>query len=180
MSRIPADVAGRPLVVTATVDADTQEYWDWLRRTWFPPDRLQVGAHITLFHALPGEHLDSVGADCAVLAGETSRFTLAVTGVRSLGRGVALALDSPELVSVHSVLRSRWLRWLTPQDRQPLKPHVTVQNKVGAATAAATLATLRQEITPSTARVTGLAVWRYLGGPWEPISRHEFSGTVPV
>ncbi|MEV7548664.1 2'-5' RNA ligase family protein [Amycolatopsis sp. NPDC089917] len=167
-------MAERPLVVTATVDEDTQEFWDRLRRTWFPPDRLLVGAHITLFHALPGEHLDTISADCAALAGETDRFALKVTGVRSLGRGVALAIDSPALAAAHGGLRARWHRWLTPQDRQPLKPHVTVQNKVSAATAGATLATLRAEITPATATATGLAIWRYLGGPWEPISRHRF------
>jgi len=167
-------VTERPLVVTATVDRDTQDAWDRLRRTWFPPDRLQVGAHITLFHALPGEHLDVVSADCAGLARETSRFVLTVTGVRSLGRGVALAIDSPGLMAVHGGLRARWQQWLTPQDRQSLKPHVTVQNKVSATTAAVTFATLRGEITPTTAPVTGLAIWRYLDGPWEPVSQYRF------
>ncbi|EME52938.1 2'-5' RNA ligase family protein [Amycolatopsis decaplanina] len=163
-----------PLVITLTVDEEAQEAWDVLRRTWFPRHRLKIGAHVTLFHALPGEHLDRVLDDCLRIASRTPRFELSVPGVRSLGRGVALVLSSPELLAMHGELRQLWREWLSPQDAQPLKPHVTIQNKVDHRTAAATLETLRSDFGPSTAMATGLAVWRYLGGPWEALARCSF------
>ncbi|MGW5723620.1 2'-5' RNA ligase family protein [Amycolatopsis sp. NPDC003865] len=165
-----------PLIVTLTVDEETQAAWDALRRKWFPPKRLVVGAHVTLFHALPGTHEDEVVACCAAVAGSTGPFTLAVDGVRSLGRGVALVVRAPELASVHARVRRRWADRLTPQDEQPLKPHVTVQNKVSPETAAATLEVLRTDFGPGEATATGLAVWRYVGGPWEPVAALRFGG----
>ncbi|MEV4143944.1 2'-5' RNA ligase family protein [Amycolatopsis sp. NPDC049691] len=165
-----------PLVLTLTVDEETRVVWDALRRKWFPPERLVVGAHVTLFHALPGIHEDEVVADCAAVAGSTGRFTLTVDGVRPLGRGVALVVRAPELMGVHARVRHRWAGWLTRQDQQPLKPHVTVQNKVSPETAAATLAALRANFGPREATATGLAVWRYVGGPWEPVEQLPFGG----
>ncbi|MFJ7217567.1 2'-5' RNA ligase family protein [Amycolatopsis sp. NPDC098790] len=165
-----------PLVVTLTVDEETQTAWDALRRKWFPPERLLVGAHVTLFHALPGIHEAEVVADCAAVAGSTGPFPLAVDGVRSLGRGVALVVRAPELVAVHARVRRRWAGWLTPQDEQPVKPHVTVQNKVSPEKAAATLEVLREDFGPREGSATGLAVWRYVGGPWEPVKELRFGG----
>jgi 2'-5' RNA ligase len=167
-------VTASPLVVTLTVDQDTQDAWDALRRTWFPLERLVVGAHLTLFHALPGEFAGTVLADCSDVAGGTPAFSLAVAGVRSLGRGVALAVSAPELPDLHATLGDRWRPWLTPQDRQPLRPHVTIQNKVDARVAAATMRVVRENFGPATARATGIAVWRYLGGPWEPVTGCRF------
>ncbi|WP_244180994.1 2'-5' RNA ligase family protein [Amycolatopsis pretoriensis] len=158
------------------MDDVTQSAWDSLRRAWFPPERLVVGAHVTLFHALPGVHEDEIVADCAVVAGETGPFTFVVDGVRSLGRGVALVVRAPELVAVHARVRRRWVDWLTAQDAQPLKPHVTVQNKVSPETAAATSAALREDFGPREGTAVGLAVWRYVGGPWEPVTTLPFAG----
>ncbi|MCR6482963.1 2'-5' RNA ligase family protein [Amycolatopsis sp. OK19-0408] len=167
-------MSAAPLVITLAVDEQTQASWDELRRRWFPPARLVVGAHLTLFHALPGEHEEAVLAECTAQVGATDPFTFEVDGARSLGRGVALVVRSPELLTLHARLRRRWAEWLTPQDRQPLRPHVTVQNKVTAEVAAETLAVLREETGPPAGLATGLAVWRYLGGPWEPVGLFGF------
>ncbi|WP_410618731.1 2'-5' RNA ligase family protein [Amycolatopsis sp. cmx-8-4] len=163
-----------PLVVTLAVDRESQRAWDELRRTWFPAERLKVGAHVTLFHALPGEHADAVIADCAEIAVRYPRFSFSVDGVYSLGGGVAIALSAAALTSLHGELRTRWRSWLTAQDAQPLKPHVTVQNKVGRETARATIEALRPDFGPETGSATGLAVWRYLGGPWQPVTSVDF------
>jgi 2'-5' RNA ligase len=165
--------ATEPLVVTLAVDEPAQAAWNALRRRWFPPDRLHVDAHLTLFHALPGEYLAAVLADSAEVAGGTAPFTLTVAGARSLGRGVALDVVSPLLLRLHAALRARWSAWLTAQDAQPLKPHVTVQNKVGPETAAETLREVQRDPGPRTATATGLSVWRYMGGPW------TFAAAVP-
>ena len=97
-----------------------------------------------------------------------------VTGVQPLGRGAAYRLESAELAAVHAELRAAFAGVLTPQDRQPYRPHVTVQNKVDPAVARETVAALRAAFEPAEVRATGLGLWRYAGGPWVELSRHLF------
>jgi hypothetical protein len=97
-----------------------------------------------------------------------------VTGVRFLGRGVALDLGAPELTAVRSSLAGAFDPWLTRQDRQWSRPHVTVQNKVEPAVARALHAELSAAFRPESVTARGLGLWRYLGGPWEPDSTFVF------
>jgi 2'-5' RNA ligase len=163
-----------PLVVTALLDEATQRRFDEERRLLFPVGRTQVGAHVTLFHAVPGEHLNAVRA---ALDSERHRKPPAVrvTGVRSLGRGAAYFLESPELAAVHGRLAEAWWPWLTPQDRQAFRPHVTVQNKVDPATAKATVAALTAAFVPIETSCEALELWRYAGGPWEAEATFRFA-----
>ena len=162
-----------PLVVTLLLDAATQERFDRERRALFPLGRTAVGAHVTLFHALPGTERATVAADLDRAAGRPG-FGVRVTGPVPLGRGVAYRLEAAELAALHADLRARWEPWLTRQDRQPFRPHVTVQNKVTPAEARRTLAGLAAGFAPFEAVGTGLALWAYRGGPWAPLSRHLF------
>lgn len=167
-----------PLVVTLQLEPEVQERFDAERRALFPPGRTQVGAHITLFHALPGAELDAVRA---ALAAEQHRGQPAVrvTGVRSLGRGAAYTLECADLDALHRRLVRAFEPWLTPQDRQPFRPHVTVQNKVDPAVARATVQELTAAFTPFVVRATGLELWRYIGGPWEAVGTYPFVGVTP-
>jgi 2'-5' RNA ligase len=163
----------QPLIVTLTLEAPDQQRFDSLRAAHFPPERNHLAAHVTLFHALPGEHEEQVRQDLA-RAAETEPFRLRVTGLRSLGRGVAYVLDSDELTRLRQELRARWEPWLTPQDAQRHSPHVTVQNKVDPAQARALLAELRAGFVPYDVTARGLGLWRYLGGPWEAVEETRF------
>jgi hypothetical protein len=87
---------------------------------------------------------------------------------------VAYVLSSPDLSDVHAALRARWLPQLTAQDRQPLRPHVTVQNKVSPEQARATLGQLTARPLPATVTGCGIGVWWYRGGPWEPVRTAPF------
>lgn len=162
-----------PLILTLTLDAAAQSRFDALRTAHFPPERNHLAAHITLFHALPGEHQGAVLTD---LAAEVRRppFPVRVSGLRSLGRGVAYVLQSPELDRVRAALAERWQPWLTPQDSRRHSPHVTVQNKVAPDVARALLAELSRDFSPYDVQADGLALWRYLGGPWEPVALLPF------
>ena len=71
-------------------------------------------------------------------------------------------------------MQQQWQPWLTPQDKQTLWPHVTVQNKVAPEAARALLQTLQQSFMPFTVQGLGLRLWRYLGGPWELLQAHAF------
>ena len=65
---------------------------------------------------------------------------------------------------------------LTPQDRAPWRPHVTIQNKVEPREARRLQQLLRAGFQPRPLAIRGLASWHYLGGPWEPIRSHVFRG----
>jgi 2'-5' RNA ligase len=166
------DPAG-PLVVTLLLEPAAQERFDRLRAAHFPAERNHVAAHVTLFHALPGGQADAVAADLADAAHRPS-FDVAVRGLRLLGRGVAYTLEAPELIALRAGLAAAWEPWLTPQDRQRHAPHVTVQNKVDPAVARTLYARLSEGFQPYRVGARGLGLWRYRGGPWEPVAELSF------
>ena len=59
-----------------------------------------------------------------------SALTIDVPGLRFLGRGVAYDLLSPDAEALRARLATRWRELLGPQNSQPIRPHVTIQNKV--------------------------------------------------
>jgi 2'-5' RNA ligase len=163
----------RPLVVTLQLDDDAQERFEAERTELFPRGRTAVGAHVTLFHALPAHLRDDVEAELGRLAA-TPPFPVAVTEVFPLGQGVAYRLAAEQAQLLHRRLQDRWRPHLTRQDAQPFRPHVTVQNKVEPEVARATLDRLRTTFRPETARAVGLELWRYDGGPWMHLRRWGF------
>lgn len=164
----------RPIVLTATLDDATRTLLDDLRRRHFPPERNHLDAHLTLFHALPADRADAVTGDVAAVA-DREPLPAAVTGPRLLGRGVAFRLDCPALLDLRRDLASRWAAGLTRQDAGKSDLHVTVQNKVEPAVARALHDDLAATLAPWDATVTGLALWRYDGGPWEPMAQFPFA-----
>jgi 2'-5' RNA ligase len=164
----------QPLIVTLLLDDAAQQRFDALRAAHFPPERNWLAAHVTLFHALPGEHRAAVGRELAAAAARPA-FGLTVSGVRSLGRGVALDLVAPELIALRAGLADAFEPWLTRQDRQWSRPHVTVQNKVAPEAARALHAELTEGFRPETVTARGLGLWRYLGGPWAAEAEFPFT-----
>lgn len=162
-----------PLVVTLLLDEASQARFDELRRRHFPPDRLLVGAHVTLFHALPGDEERQVRAVLGRVA-ERPPFRVEVTGARLLGRGVAYDLAAPEAGIVHGEIASACRGRLTRQDAQGFRPHVTVQNKVPPEQARVVHRQLCEDREPWSVTAVGLGLWRYVGGPWEPVATWRF------
>ena len=163
----------RPLVVTLQLADDAQRRLDSLRAELFPPGRTAVGAHVTLFHALPAHLREDVGAELGRLTARAP-FAVEVTEVVSLGRGVAYRLASDEAQRIHGRLQDRWRPHLTRQDAQRLRLHVTVQNKVDPEVARSTLERLRTTFRPESTRAEGVELWRYDGGPWTLLNRYRF------
>ncbi|MHA3701524.1 2'-5' RNA ligase family protein [Jatrophihabitans sp. YIM 134969] len=164
-----------PLVVTLVLDPDATARFDELRSELFPAGRTAVGAHLTLFHAVPGEQWPTVEADLERCA-RRGPFPLRVSEVVPLGRGAAFCLESSELEAVHRTLQRSWRDTLTKQDQQGLRAHVTVQNKVTPEQARSTVQRLRAGFAPYEVTALGLAAWRYVGGPWEPLREFHFAG----
>ena len=163
-----------PLIVTAHLDDVSFAALDALRRRHFPAKLNRIPAHVSLFHQLPGAELDSVRATLAAACRASAPFAMEPSELRFLGRGFAIAYASPELATLHKQLAQAWTGWLSAQDRQPFRAHVTVQNKVDPKVARALLETLRDELEPPTCRVEGLDLWHYRGGPWEHVETCRF------
>ena len=165
-----------PLILTLALDATSQAYFDALRQQHFPPAINYLKAHLTLFHHLPGAGLAAVRAHLQAVAQARPPLALGVAGLRSLGRGVAFGLESDELRALHRQLQTDFAAYLTPQDRQPLQPHITIQNKVAPAAARQLLADMQAGFAPFGAVGTGLHLWAYRGGPWDSLAEFPFGG----
>jgi hypothetical protein len=163
-----------PLILSAVLDSPVQQRLDALRRAHFPPERNHLDAHVTLFHHLPGSEEGAVVEAVAAVARAHAAPAVDVTGTRLLGRGVAVTLASPELARLRADLARAWAPWLTAQDRGKRDLHVTVQNKVAPEVARALHAELAASVAPERTRAVALALWRYRGGPWEPVGRFAF------
>lgn len=151
-------------VLTLRLDDASQARFERLRQEHFPPERNQIAAHLTLFHTLP--EASWIDERMQAMASATTAFPVRVTGVRSLGKGVAYRLAAAELVSLQAELTRSFAEELSPQDRQRFQPHVVVQNKVTPEVARALLLELERSFVPWTVRAEGLDLWHYLGGPW--------------
>jgi 2'-5' RNA ligase len=162
----------RPLVVTMRLDAPARQRFDSERAELFPQGATAVGAHVTLFHALPGHLRHDVEAELARRAASLP-LPVDITGVIPLGRGVAYRLIAPEAQLLHRQLQDLWRPHLTRQDAQPFRPHVTVQNKVDPVVASATLERLRRAFHRESTRAVDFELWRYEGGPWTLLRRWE-------
>jgi 2'-5' RNA ligase len=160
-------------VVTLRMDERSFATLNSLRQRYFPPARNFLSAHLTLFHALTVEHCERVRA--AAVALPTSQISLEFVRPASIGAGVIITVASEGLTSLHSTLKQTLGSGLTAQDQQRPRPHVTVQNKVTAALAKATLAEVEAGFTPWWGHGLGLEIWRFLGGPWAPYAYYPFA-----
>ena len=164
-----------PIIVTALFGDGDNGWLQDLRRTHYPPERNQVPAHLTLFHHLPPSLEPELRQRLAVYTA-TPPPRAAIAGVIDLGAGTAFRVESEELKDIRHDLAEAFRGLLTPQDAAPWRPHVTIQNKVEPREARCLQERLRASFQPRPLEIRGLASWRYLGGPWEPIRQHAFRG----
>ncbi|OLY91025.1 2'-5' RNA ligase superfamily protein [Cnuella takakiae] len=164
-----------PLILTLHLDEASFQYFNQLRKAHFPPERNFIAAHLTLFHHLPDT--PELRQQLAGAAGTQQPLQLEVTGLRSLGGGVAFRLHCPPLQAWHRQLQQQWFDLLTPQDRQPLQPHITVQNKVMPPAARQLLQQLEAGFTPFHVQAAGVQLWAYMGGPWQLLQDYPFASS---
>ena len=165
-----------PLILTLRMDDLSQGGFDRLREEHFPKARSFIPAHLTLFHKLPGDREREISSALEDLCRRQDPFPLSATGLVFMGRGVGYRLECPTLQGVRRRLADEWWPWLDAQDRQGFRPHVTVQNKVPPDEARALHRSLEKTFAPFEVEAVGLMLWRYLGGPWEPVGSYGFGG----
>ncbi len=169
------DVSEAPLIVTAQLPPELHARATALRTAHFPPERNFLAAHVTLFHAIPAQCEDELRQVLKLMARENAPVPAKLLGVMSLGGGTALRLASPAMLDLRSQIAERFHGMLTQQDQHDPRLHVTVQNKVKSSEARALQEVLTPQITPCSFCFTGLEMFRYLGGPWEPLGKWRFS-----
>lgn len=163
------------LIVTAALGPEDFAWLDGARRAYFPPERNQLAAHLTMFHALPPSAESEAAHLLAGLVRQASpRATVA--GLMNLGRGVAYRIVSDDLERVRREIADHFHGCLSAQDAQGWRPHVTIMNKAEPAAAKALLRELEADFQPRPLKIAGLELHRYLGGPWERLGRWSFRG----
>ena len=134
-----------------------------------------LDAHLTLFHQLPPSAAEELKHRLSQQTRGVRAPRARVSGLMSLGGGVAYRIEAPELAAIRAELAEAFAGLLTPQDAGRWRPHVTIQNKVRPSLAKVVLGALSRDFHPREVEIAGLASWWYRGGPWEPHSRHMFA-----
>lgn len=163
------------LIVTAEIAPRDLSWLDQLRRAHFPPDRNQLPAHLTMFHALPPSAEREVRSSLARLS-SGPRPRASIGGLMDLGGGVAFRIVSVELDDIREILADQFHGLLSAQDAGGWRPHVTIQNKVAPKQARQLKAALERDFRSRSLGISGLGLHRYLSGPWERLATYSFRG----
>jgi hypothetical protein len=163
-----------PLIVTATFGDGDNGWLQELRRKHYPADRNRVPAHLTLFRQLPPSAQSELVRRLAACA-DAPPPRAEIAGIMDLGEGTALRVASEALEDIRDDLAGALRGLLTAQDQGPWTPHITLQNKVEPKEARR----LQQQQLAATFQrrplsIKGLALWRYVGGPWETVKAWSF------
>ena len=161
------------LIVTAEIAQRDFSWIEGLRRAHYPPDRNRVPAHITIFHALPPTAESEVRERLSKIVRD-ARPRARIDGLMDLGGGVAFRVVSQGLDRIRDELANDLHGLLSAQDSRGWRPHVTIQNKVAPKVARALKARLERSFVPRPLSISGLALQRYLDGPWEPVAIYPF------
>ncbi|WP_343061291.1 2'-5' RNA ligase family protein [Novosphingobium flavum] len=176
-----ADSRPAPFIVTAELPRDLFAWADGLRRAHFPPERNKLQAHVTLFHAFAPSLRDELLPLLKAIAARHAPVPARLTGaLMPLGTGTALALESPAMLCLRSMVAEHFHGALTVQDQHEPRLHITVQNKVEPAAAKALQRQLSGTFPARDFTFTGLGLHLYLGGPWEAAGIFPFRGKEMV
>ena len=163
------------LIVTAEFGPQDFAWLDALRRAHYPAEQNRVPAHLTIFHALPPSAEPELRKRLAEIAGGP-RPRARIEGVLDMGGAVAFRVVSEDLDRLRRELAHDLHGLLGLQDARGWRPHVTIQNKVPSNVAGALAAKLQSDLVPRPLAISGLALHRYLDGPWETIAAYKFRG----
>jgi 2'-5' RNA ligase len=164
-----------PLIVTATFGDGDNGWLQELRRKHYPADRNRVPAHLTLFRQLPPSAESEVARRLAACAAAPPPRA-EIEGILDLGEGTALRVGSEALEDLRCDLAAALQGLLSAQDQGPWTPHITIQNKVEPKAARRLQQQLAAGFQRRPLHLKGLALWRYLNGPWEAVKTWSFRG----
>ena len=162
----------KTLIVTLQLEEGAQQYFNELRKEYFPAHINFLEAHLTLFHVLPAE--EGIVQETLQQLSKRSSMRLSVTGLVNTGNGVAYKIVSEELLVLHATMQEIFQTFLVGKDKQRLWPHITIQNKVTAFKAQVLFEKLSTGFTPFHITATGFSTFLYDNGPWLHLMDHLF------
>ena len=169
-------------VLALQTDRDFHQRINDLRKQYFPPRLNKVGAHITLFQALPGSQLDSIVSDLLEIAHPERRFQINTVRARLMPYGVALDAKINQARRLWKTLHQKWgpagADFLSKQDQQ-FDAYYTIQNKVEKDVAIQTWEKVRQRFKCEKGWAIGLTLYKYTkGGQWTFHRTFDFAKPV--
>lgn len=173
---VPSQLPPGPFIVTAELPEDVFAWSNGLRAEHFPPERNWLKAHVTLFHSFAPSLRDELPRFLARMAGEFAPPPAQINGLMDLGQGTALAIRSPQMLTVRDAIAEHFWDMLTKQDQGGKKLHITIQNKVERKAALALQQQLSQRLTPRNFAFTGLGLHIYRNPHWEAVGVWKFRG----
>lgn len=162
-----------PMIITLEMDKESHNYFTSLRSQYFPGHANYLEAHITLFYHLPSHQPFII--DILKESAKHKPMTLDITQVLNFGNAVAFIVSSAALSTLHGRLQKAFQPFLISQDRNKLRPHITIQNKVTSFKAKQTHELLNSGFKPFSIQGTGFKTWSYLKGPWKEREFFPFS-----
>ena len=172
-------------VLTLRTDPDFHKRINNLRKLYFPAHLNKIGAHITLFHALPGSQLDTITSDLLAFTPLRTPFPIRTLEPMKMAYGVALNAKNRDADGIFSALKETWGPmggdFLSKQD-QHFKAHYTIQNKATKEVALATWEEVKDGFRGDEGTAIGLTLYQYLkGGHWKFQRHFDFAkSTVPA
>jgi len=163
------------LIVTAEIAQRDFSWIEGLRRAHYPIERNQVPAHLTMFHAIPPSAEAELRGRISQIVRRPAPSAI-VAGLLDLGGGVAFRVVSADLDRVREQLAVGLHGLLSAQDAGGWRPHITIQNKVPPGVARELKETLERKFEPRPLAVSGIAIHRYLDGPWQTVIAYPFRG----
>jgi len=175
-------VGSQPFILTATIPEPVRGWAEGLRRAHFPPERNHLHAHVTLFHAFAPSLREELASFLPRIVSEFAPPEGRVIGLLDFGKGTAIRLESPELLTLRAMIADHFHGSLTDQDLHEPRLHITIQNKVTKEDARILQAELAPTLDPWIERrpftFPALELHLYQGGPWERIRDFSFRGSA--
>lgn len=162
-----------PLVLTVAIEENAFQFFNALKKIYFPTEGAFPDAHLTLFHLLPNEPsvVDTIESVCK----QYKTIDLTVKEPAIVDDGVVYEIESPQLIQLHETLQKEWNAFLLPEDRQKPRFYILVQNKLSAQSPDELLQFLNENFGSFHAMATGLQLWEYNDGPRKLLKEFAFN-----
>lgn len=158
-------------ILTAKLDEKSQKLLNSLRKEHFPAHLNYLDAHLTLFHQFPVfDFCDPFFKDHL----PKQKIEVVFDQVYFTGKGFAIEVQSSELSSIRTKLKTEVFQKLSVQDATDRRLHVTVSNKANPELAKKQFSEFQKDWSSFRGEIHGIEVWKYLNGPWAFVRGYPF------
>ena len=155
----------KTIILTLLMDENSQSFFDAQRKLYFPAYANFTNAHITLVHCLP--NIEIVFKTLFETCKKTKSFSVEVNDIFNINNFNAYKIISKDILDLHKNLQTTFKHFLSQKDLKPIKPHITIQNKVTAYKAKKTYEIIKADFKPFEATILGISCWYFTKNNWE-------------